>query len=207
MRLEGFSGISACLWPILMFRRAGHWNIPWGCGDTGTSVLSGDMFSDPTSVVIWKPILMILGAPDVPVLVGPFLSTSQDSTGPSWGTTAPDHTVARDKKAHGSEHRKHHVCWPCPVPWLMVGVREAGDARQPPRHCLLGLPACRCSSLRLTWYTGERPSSSTRCVRTTSTCCPPMPTCVCESLCSRSPGPRMGRGCGWQGLPGAPGVS
>lgn len=49
-----------------------------------------------------------------------------------------------------------------------------------------GLPsapsACRFSSSRLTWCTGARPSSSTRCVRTTSTCFLPTPACVCEYL-------------------------
>lgn len=51
---------------------------------------------------------------------------------------------------------------------------------QPPSSPLL--PACRFSSLRPTWCTGARPSSSTRCVKTTSTCCLPTPACVCESL-------------------------
>lgn len=36
--------------------------------------------------------------------------------------------------------------------------------------------------MRPTWCTGARPSSSTRCAKTTSTCCLPTPACVCESL-------------------------
>ena len=47
---------------------------------------------------------------------------------------------------------------------------------------LLSRPSAhRFSSLRRTWCTGARPSSSTRCVRTTSTCFLPTPVCVCES--------------------------
>uniref|UniRef100_A0A2K5VZP9 GATOR1 complex protein NPRL3 C-terminal HTH domain-containing protein n=1 Tax=Macaca fascicularis TaxID=9541 RepID=A0A2K5VZP9_MACFA len=42
-------------------------------------------------------------------------------------------------------------------------------------------PCCRFSSLQLIWCTGARPSSSTRCVRTTSTCCLPMPAYVSSS--------------------------
>lgn len=52
---------------------------------------------------------------------------------------------------------------------------SASQHRPPP-------PPCRFSSLQPTWCTGARPSSSTRCVRTMSTCCLPTPACVCESL-------------------------
>lgn len=54
--------------------------------------------------------------------------------------------------------------------------------------------ACRFSSWRPTWCTGARPSSSTRCARTTSTCFPPTPACVCEYLWLplAKPGPCLG---------------
>lgn len=45
---------------------------------------------------------------------------------------------------------------------------------------LSSLPPGRSSSWPLTWCTGARPSSSTRCVRTTSTCSPPTPAFACE---------------------------
>lgn len=70
----------------------------------------------------------------------------------------------------------------CAVPDAQVGVRESGT--------VLPAPAVgRFSSSPPTWCTGARPSSSTRCVRTMSTCFLPTPVCVCEYLWL--PEPRM----------------
>lgn len=67
------------------------------------------------------------------------------------------------------------------------GAKELGSS-------LPASAACRFSSWRPTWCTGARPSSSTRCARTTSTCFPPMPACVCKYLWLplAKPGPCLG---------------
>lgn len=119
--------------------------------------------------------------------------------------TAPNCTGNSDKKACCPEHRKCCVRQLCPQ-----------SGRKPQWASLPGtvLPdpsACRFSSLRLTWCTGARPSSSTRCVRTMSTCFLPMPVCACEYLWLPEP-----RAPEWEGVwlagpprwhsPGQPGL-
>lgn len=121
------------------------------------------------------------------------------------GNDGPGPHRSRDRKACCSEHRPRGV--PA-APSTLGGAWVVGRSPngQPVGPGLPAPSAHRCSSLRLTWCTGAKPSSSTLCVRTTSTCCLPMPACVCEYLWLLEV-PLRGSGYGGQGPPGVLPVS
>lgn len=117
---------------------------------------------------------MILGVPNVPVLLGPFLSASQNSIGSYREMTVPNHTRTCDRA-------QKTLCAGCvqqPRGGWVVGGKPQWVSL--PGTILPAPSAHRFSSLQLTWYTGARPSSSTLCARTMSTCFLPTPVCVCE---------------------------